>query len=115
MFDLAASRQAARLAPVPGAVFWLLALVSIGTASLCGFNLALAGNRHLAASSAVFVMIAASIALIVDLDWPATGLVLVPQQPMISQVADLRAHESRRGAFTLPDATAPPAGAANPN
>jgi len=64
---------------------------------------ALGGTRHRIATGLVLAMIAASIALLVDLDWPARGLITVPQQPMVSEVADLRAHELRRATFTVPD------------
>jgi hypothetical protein len=103
MFDLAATRQAARQAPVPQAILWLLALVAIGTAGLCGYSLRLGGGVQRIAASTLLVMIGASMALILDLDWPTHGLIIVPQQPMLSEVADLKAHELRRQEFTLPD------------
>ena len=103
MFDLAATRQAASVAPVPAAIFWLLAFAALGSAGLCGYNLALGGAHHRIAAGTVLAMIGASIALLVDLDWPAHGLITVPQQPMISEVANLEAHELHRLAFTLPD------------
>lgn len=103
LFDLAATRQAASVAPVPAAVFWLLAFAALGSAGLCGYNLALGGAHHRIAAGTVLAMIGASMALLVDLDWPAHGLITVPQQPMISEVADLKAHQLHRAAFTLPD------------
>jgi hypothetical protein len=103
MFDLAATRQAANFAPVPAAVFWLLAFSAIGSAGLCGYNMMLDGSRHLIATTTLLTMIGASIALMLDLDSPAHGLIIVPQQPMISEVADIKAHELRRQTFTLPD------------
>lgn len=103
MFDLAATQHAARLAPVPAEVLWLLVLAALATASLCGYNLQLGGTRHLVASSILLAMVGMSIALIIDLDWPTRGLITVPQQPMISEVANLKAHELKRQAFTILD------------
>jgi hypothetical protein len=103
MFNLAASRMAARQSRVPLDVLWLLGFIALGTGALCGYTLGLNGDRHLIATSALLVMIAVSIAMIVDMDAPTLGLIRVPQGPMLNAVANLKAHELRRQAFIPSD------------
>ncbi|MEO8812368.1 MAG: hypothetical protein ABI376_05590 [Caulobacteraceae bacterium] len=109
MFDLAATRYAAQVAPVPAAILWLLALTAVGTAVLLGYTLMLGGNRHRLANAALLVIVGAAITLIVDLDTPTIGAIVVPQQPMVDEIADMKAHEARRVLVTRP---APAAAAA---
>jgi hypothetical protein len=106
LFDLAASGQAARITPVPAAVLWLLVLSAMATAALCGYTLRLGVARHGAAVATFLALVAMSIVLILDLDWPTEGLIVVPQGPLNAAVANLRAHELHRQAFTLPDGDA---------
>jgi hypothetical protein len=105
MFNVAASRMAARQLKVPQDVLWLLTFIAIGTSALCGYTLGLSGDRHMIATAALMAMISVSIATIVDLDTPTLGLIQVPQSPMINAVADLKAHEARRQTF-VPDVPA---------
>jgi hypothetical protein len=108
LFDLAATRQAALEAQVPTAVFWLLALTGIATAALTGYGLGHRPRDHRPSVTVLLLVVACSIALVEDLDMPRSGLITVPQAPLIRQVADLQAHEIRRPSFTAPDAPARP-------
>jgi hypothetical protein len=105
MFNLAASRMAARQLRVPLDVLWLLTFIAIGTSALCGYTLGLSGDRHMIATAALLAMISVSVAMIIDMDTPTLGLIQVPQWPMNAAVADLKAHELRRQAF-VPDVPA---------
>jgi hypothetical protein len=109
MFDLASSRMAARQWQVPSAILWLLIFISIGTAGLCGYNLGLHGDRHIIATSVLLVMIAVSIGLIFDMDEPTLGLIWVPQEPLVNEVADMKARELHRQSFIPADLAGDPA------
>jgi hypothetical protein len=102
LFDLAATRQAALKARTPAAVFWLLALSAIATSGLFGYGVDAAGSRHRVAAVAVVAMVAGAILLVQDLDLSRGGFILTPQGPMANAVAELRAHEADRAAFTVP-------------
>jgi hypothetical protein len=82
MFDLAASRRAAWDAQVPRAVVRSLVAYAALTAMIMGYGLAVGGRRYYLASSGLFVLVAVIIALIIDLDQPGSGRILVPQEPL---------------------------------
>lgn len=83
MFDLAASRHAALDARVPARALQVLVLYAVAAAALLGHSLATSGRRHFVSSSGLFVLVSLAISLIVDIDSPRVGRVLVPQGPMI--------------------------------
>lgn len=94
MFDLAASRHAALDARVPARAVQVLLLFAVAAAALMGHSLAADGRRHLISTSGLFVLVALAISLIVDLDSPRIGRILVPQGPMIhvaEQVTEMAA------------------------
>ncbi len=79
MFDLASSRRAELEAHVPTAILWVLILYATATAAMTGYNLSASRRRHRAAASALCVLTALGIFLIVDLDYrPHHGSIQVP-------------------------------------
>ena len=96
MFDLAATRRAARDAKVPAAVLWALIVCAATGALIMGYGLAAGGRRHLVASSGLFALIALSITLIVDLDQPRQGSIQVSTAPMDRVAADIRSGDASR-------------------
>jgi hypothetical protein len=81
MFTLPSERRAALDADIPPLVLWTLVIVALIAAALAGYALAASKQRHRVASSALFVAVAMTIALIIELDLPGTGFIRVPQAP----------------------------------
>ena len=79
MFDLAATRQAFMETRVPGMIVLTLVIFSMVTAVIVGANRASVGARQPVVTTVVVLMIAATIGLIVDLDRPHSGGIIVTQ------------------------------------
>ncbi|WP_430390153.1 hypothetical protein [Dyella sp. 20L07] len=79
MIDAAGERSASRSSHIPARLLETLALYCLAAAGLIGYQ----RGRYRVATTLVFLLIVASLAIIVDLDRPATGAVTVSQQPMI--------------------------------
>jgi hypothetical protein len=78
MFDLAASRKAARAAHIPQRVLVVLLIYTLFVAFLVGYE----KGRSRWASTMLFVLLLIAAALILDIDQPVRGAVQVSQQPM---------------------------------
>ena len=94
MFDLAATRAAARQATVPMPIIWAVTFCAFATAVVCGYGLEAGAHRHRVASSILFALIAVALVLIHDVDSPRGGLIRAPQGPLIAVAADLAAREA---------------------
>ena len=81
--DLQATRLAATRSIVPETVVLLLLMVAVATAAIVGYNSGLSSRRHLFAGIILIVLIALIIWVLIDLDRPARGLILISQQSMI--------------------------------
>lgn len=90
MFDAASSRKAERAAKIPARVLELLVLYAIMSAGIVGYVMSASGRRHRVVTSILFVLLALAITLILDLDRPRDGSVLVSQQPMLDARAAMR-------------------------
>jgi hypothetical protein len=84
MFNLESARRAALEERVPVRALHVLVIFSVVTAAIMGHGLAPGRQRHLVATSGLFILVAMAISLIVDLDNPRIGSVRVPQAPMES-------------------------------
>lgn len=89
MFDLAASREAARQGRVPRPVFWAVGASAVVAALLSGYALAAARRRHRAASTLLFGLVAGALLLILDVDQPRGGLIHAPQSSLAKVARDL--------------------------
>lgn len=89
VIDRGSSRDAAIEARVPEHVLTLLIVYAGVCALLLGYVMGAFGNRHRVASSLLFVLLALTIGLILDLDRPLSGGIRVSQQPLIDLVADI--------------------------
>lgn len=87
--DLGAEREATLAARLPGSVLAVLLAFTIVSAAIVGYVLAGAGSRHRLATSVLFVLLAMSIWIILDLDKPRSGTILVSQDPMADLVKGL--------------------------
>ena len=89
MFDAASARKAERDAKIPAHVLELLVLYTIMSAGIVGYVMNASGRRHLAVTTILFGLLALAITLILDLDRPRRGSILVSQQPMIDVRASM--------------------------
>lgn len=90
MFDAASSRKAEREAKIPARVLEVLVLYAIMAAGVVGYVMSATGRRHGVVTTIVFMLLALAITLILDLDRPRAGSVLVSQQPMLDVRAAMR-------------------------
>ncbi len=89
VLDTATTRAAAIDARVPAKVMDLLVIYAWVSAFLLGYVLGAYGSHHRIATLVLFVLLAMTITLILDLDRPQSGDVRVSQQPLIDLVADI--------------------------
>jgi len=95
--DLAAERLATREAHIPTRILRLLLLFAVLTAALVGFVRA----HQPRASALLLLLFTLAVGLVLDLDRPSSGMINVPQQPML----DLQ--RSMQGASPAPSAATP--------
>lgn len=89
VIDVATSREQAINARVPERVITLLIVYSIVSAFLLGYVMGAFGVHHRAATGVLFVLLAMTIVLIMDLDQPGVGTISVSQQAMTDLIADM--------------------------
>jgi hypothetical protein len=87
MFDVAATRKAYMENRVPSRIILVLVVFSMVTAIVAGASRATVGPRQPVVTTLVMVMIGATIALIIDLDRPGTGRIVV-NQAQLAKVND---------------------------
>jgi hypothetical protein len=84
--DTAVRRQALTQAHLPGRVLWLLGAYAAISAAMLGYALADSGARHRVASSTLYLLIALAFGVILDLDRPRSGAIVVDQTPFAQTV-----------------------------
>ncbi|TAK82810.1 MAG: hypothetical protein EPO12_06720 [Aquabacterium sp.] len=89
--DLHGKRLAAMRNHVPPTVILLLLLVTLGAVGLVAYGGGLHARRQLVAQTVLAVLLVLAIMLIVDLDRPRRGLILVSQQSMLDTQQELDA------------------------
>jgi hypothetical protein len=89
VIDTGTTREKAVAARVPGEVMMLLVIFAAVACFLLGYVLAAHGYRHRFASGVLFVLMALTIMLILDLDRPADGEILVDQSALRELAAQL--------------------------
>ena len=77
--DVAAERVAERQAHIPVRIFRMLTIFAFVAAAMVGYHRG--AHRH--ATTVLFLLLTLAITLVIDLDRPTTGLITVPQQPML--------------------------------
>lgn len=80
--DLADQRREAENATLPIRVIETLAAYCVAVAGLFGYALTSTASRNRVASYLLFALFASAIAMILDLDRPRGGAIMVGQQPM---------------------------------
>jgi hypothetical protein len=104
MVDLSASRQASLETRVPPRILLVVTINSLVTAALVGYGLAAGANRHLMASTLVFLLVTLTVVLVLDLDRTESGGIRVSQAPLERVAAAISAFEAAK----RPAAAAPP-------
>lgn len=89
--DSAVRRQALAQAHLPARVLWLLAVYATISAAMLGYALAAARARHRVASTTLYLLIALAFGVILDLDRPRAGAIVIDQAPFEEAVAGLSA------------------------
>jgi hypothetical protein len=89
VLDTGTAREKAVAARVPGEVMMLLVIFASVTCFLLGYVLAAHGHRHRFASGVLFALMALTLMLILDLDRPADGEILVDQSALKELAAQL--------------------------
>ena len=87
--DTAVRRQALTRAHIPARVLWLLAAYAVISAAMLGYALAGTRARHRVASTTLYLLIALAFAVILDLDRPRAGAIVVDQTPFAETVEAL--------------------------
>ena len=72
---------------VPESVLWILLVGSIASIAIVGYNAGLKGHRSAINAAVMIIALGAVFTLVVDIDRPGDGRVVVTQQPLIA-VAD---------------------------
>jgi len=99
--DLAAERLATREAHIPTRILRLLLLFAVLTAALVGYVRA----EHPRASALLLLLFTLAVGLVMDLDRPSSGMINVPQQPMLDLQRSLQAPAQAASAATAPPAS----------
>lgn len=87
--DTAVRRQALTQAHLPARVLWLLAAYAVISAAMLGYALAGSRARHRVASTTLYLLIALAFGVILDLDRPRAGAIVVDQTPFEQTVQSL--------------------------
>jgi len=90
VIDLHTARMAGRRAQVPSLVILLLGLVAFVSMMWVGFSHGLGSTRRAGGEVVLVILIASSLAAILDLDRPSRGLVRVSQEPMRALLEGMR-------------------------
>jgi len=77
MFDIATTRSAARIIHPPGIIFAMLAIVALGSALLGGYGMAAGTKRSWLHIFAFVAIIASTIYVICDIEFPRRGIIRV--------------------------------------
>jgi hypothetical protein len=89
-FEMAAARQAAKAAHIPDRVLALLVLYAILSVLMLGYVAGASGGLHRGAILLLLIQLSLAIALILDIDRPGTGGILMTQQPIELLILSLR-------------------------
>lgn len=89
--DTAVRRDALSQAHLPARVLWLLAAYAVISAAMLGYALARSRARHRVASTTLYLLISLGFGVILDLDRPRAGAIVVDQTPFEQTVASLLA------------------------
>jgi hypothetical protein len=89
VLDTGTTREKSVAARVPGEVMILLVFFASVACFLLGYVLAAHGHRHRFASGVLFLLMALTVMLILDLDRPADGAILVDQSALVELAAQL--------------------------
>jgi hypothetical protein len=89
MIDVAEARRAAYSNHIPEAIVLLLVLVSCGAFGFIGINRGVVGPRNLPATTTFIVLSAMVMIIILDVDRPRRGFILVNQDIMVRLQSNL--------------------------
>ena len=82
VIDVGSEREAINLAHVPSSVILLLFSYAGVSALVLGFSQPLTGRSNRVANGLLYILLALAMIMILDLDRPATGTIIISQAPM---------------------------------
>lgn len=91
MFDLADARHAVLRTRIPTRVVVVLALYALISAGILGYTTQRGKLRHRLATTALLALLAMTIGMVLDLDRPRSGAIVVDQSPLVDVRATMRA------------------------
>lgn len=91
MFDLADARHAVLRTRIPTRVVVVLALYALISAGILGYTTQRGKLRHRLATTALLGLLAMTIGMVLDLDRPRSGAIVVDQSPLVDVRATMRA------------------------
>ncbi len=89
--DTAVRRDALSQAHLPARVLWLLAVYAVISAAMLGYALAGARARHRVASTTLYLLVSLAFGVILDIDRPRAGAIVIDQTPFAEMVEGLAA------------------------
>lgn len=102
VLDLGVAREANLQAKLPWTVFVVLVGLSLVGAASMGFAYPIGGALRNSTSLSLFVLLAVTIIVIVDLDRPEGGGVVIDQGPMVQVAAEIGGGASDGGPAAVP-------------
>lgn len=96
VLDLHTNRLAAVFDRLPPPVFWMLVVVAAASISVAGFNAGLVGFISRWRMSALTIVLAVIMLLIIDFDRPRDGFIQVSQEPLRLAAADMESKLTNR-------------------
>ncbi len=97
VIDLHTVRLAASMDRLPSPIFWMLVLIAAASISVAGFNAGLGGFISRWRMSALTVVLAAVMLIIIDFDRPRRGFIRVSQEPMNWALSDMEKMLGEKG------------------
>ncbi|MCC7376346.1 MAG: hypothetical protein IT581_16935 [Verrucomicrobiales bacterium] len=89
VIDLHSARLEARSRHLPGLVVGLLVVSSLIAVGTVGYGCGLAGRRNPAFTTALALLVASVLWVVIDLDYPRVGVIRMNQDTMLELVANL--------------------------
>lgn len=81
-FDLATARRTAFNSHIPASVIGMVMLYGLICAGILGYALADSGRRHMTASTLLLLLLTLVVTIIIDIDRPRSGTVIVDVRPL---------------------------------
>ncbi|MDF0546563.1 hypothetical protein PX699_29860 [Sphingobium sp. H39-3-25] len=100
--DSAVRRDAMADVHLPNIVLWLLCIFSVVSATMIGHSISRNRTHHRAAPATLYVLLSLAFGVMLDLDHPRSGTIVIAQDPFARVVGSLAASKATRPDQRLP-------------